>query len=404
VGEVTTSVAEFEFTSRNVALIRAVPALRAVASPSDPKRLLIDATDGSEEIQAASEVMSRFVPLEKTPSALYWSEAPRVIVSDLGVTEIESRVGAATVSTADPAAFRKVAVIRALPSATESARPDPLTTATAGFSELHATNCVKSWVSSFANTPCAVNCLLFPWTTVLLEGVIRRDATSADVRAVVAVSPLNVADIIVVPRVLVPMEKTPLPGDVAIAASDELQTAEFEKSCIAVFSRMPIAWNRLLVPGTVVTFEGVTASEARGETVATVEPLTVPEVAVMVAVPELAIALSTPAWLTSAIEGSDELQLMPSVRTRESPFEKKPVACIRTDVPGARLTGDGLTASAISSPVVFGDRRTSSISPIHASAKSRRKKMICVRRRRGPFVMLLISDVRGVLRNALFTV
>jgi hypothetical protein len=68
---------------------------------------------------------------------------PRVMLAAAGVTAIDTKAGGPTVNAAEPLIVPEVAVIVALPCATDKARPALLTVATVVEDELQVTDEVR---------------------------------------------------------------------------------------------------------------------------------------------------------------------------------------------------------------------------------------------------------------------
>ena len=75
-----------------------------------------------------------------------------------GVTAMEDRAAEVTVRVMRPEIFPEVAIIVAVPLATDVARPLPLTLATAILDDLHVTCEVISWLALSEYVPEAANC------------------------------------------------------------------------------------------------------------------------------------------------------------------------------------------------------------------------------------------------------
>ena len=88
-----------------------------------------------------------------------------------GVTAIDWRVAAVTVSTVEPVTPLSVAEIVEVPAATPVASPAALTVATAVSAEAHVTWLVMFCVVLSENVPVAVNCSVVPVTMLGLAGV-----------------------------------------------------------------------------------------------------------------------------------------------------------------------------------------------------------------------------------------
>lgn len=92
--------------------------------------------------------------------------------------------------------------------------------------------------------------------------------------------------VIVAPPMPVPVAN-PLAPIVATVGADELQFTALVNSCVLLSLNVPVAVNCCVVPFAIAALPGLRASEVRtgGVTVNAAEPLIVPEVAAIVAVP-----------------------------------------------------------------------------------------------------------------------
>ena len=89
-------------------------------------------------------VRSWVVPFEKVPVAVNCVVVPRAMLGLVGATSIETSVAAVTVSVVLPAIEPEVAVILAVPTPVEAARPVPLTVATTVEEVLQTTDVLRS--------------------------------------------------------------------------------------------------------------------------------------------------------------------------------------------------------------------------------------------------------------------
>ena len=89
-----------------------------------------------------------------------------------GVTDIEDRVAAVTVSVVVPTVPPNLAVMVVVPAARAVARPFPFTVATAGSEDSQVTSEVILWVPPPANVPVAKNCWVACGAMTGLAGVI----------------------------------------------------------------------------------------------------------------------------------------------------------------------------------------------------------------------------------------
>ena len=101
---------------------------------------------------------------------------------------------------------------------------------------------------------------------------------------------------------------------VATAVFEDVQVTEVVRSTVVPFCRMPTAVYCCVAPEEIDWLAGVIEMDARFATVTftVVEPLTPPDVALMVADPE-ATPVTNPVELTVAMATSDDAQLAESV-------------------------------------------------------------------------------------------
>jgi len=153
-----------------------------------------------------------------------------------------------------------------------------------------------------------------------LDGVIAIDARAGV--TVKVVDPLIEPEVavMVVDAAATPVA-SPLLVMVAAAGFDELQVAELVRLLVVPLEYVPVAVNCCMPPTGTDGLEGVRAMETKlgVETVRTVDPLTVPEVAVIVDVPA-ETAVANPAALMIATLGSEEVQTTEFVRLAVVPL------------------------------------------------------------------------------------
>src|SRR5208283_2644235 len=109
---------------------------------------------------------------------------------------------------------------------------------------------------------------------------------------------------------------------VAAAGFDELQVAEAVRLLVVPLEYVPVAVNCCVDPPATEELEGVTAMDTRVAEVAvrTVDPLIVPEVALIVVLPA-ATAVANPAELIVATLVTEEVQVTELVRFAVVPLE-----------------------------------------------------------------------------------
>jgi hypothetical protein len=221
--------------------------------------------------------------------------------------------------------------------------------ATVADEELHVATDVTSCVLPSVYVPVAVNACVVPSAIVAVGGLIAIDTSVAGFTTSVAV-PLTVPELI--PIVVVPVPAVlacpivpAVPLIVATVAAVELQCPLCVRSCVVPSVKVPVAVNCCVVPSGIVAIGGLIAidTSAAPVTVSTVDPLTVPDVALTVAVPVPTLC-PTPALLIVAVAGVSELHVAVLVRVCVLPSVYVPVAVKACAVPSARVGVAGVTA------------------------------------------------------------
>jgi hypothetical protein len=102
----------------------------------------------------------------------------------------------------------------------------------------------------------------------------------------------------------------------ATDVNDELQLAALVRSCVLPSLYVPVAENCWLVPSGIEALAGVMETEISigAVTVTLAEALTLPEAALILAVPNN-VAATSPAALTGATEGWDDVHVAEAVRS-----------------------------------------------------------------------------------------
>jgi hypothetical protein len=353
---VTVNVALLEVIPDSLAVMMVVPSATDVASPFVPDVLLMVAIPVSEEFQVTDDVRSCVVLSEKVPMAMNCLICPRAMLGFDGVTEIDSNTGAVTVSVAEPDMLENVAVMSVDPSATAVAKPFELDVllivATPGFDEVQVAHVTKSCLVLSANVPVAANCSVVPLAMLAVGGVNAIDVSAEEVSVAEPVIPPYFAVIEADPGALAsarPFEPA-ISLTVATPIFKESQVAHVVKFCTVKSASVPVAANCWVVPGAMLGGAGgagVTVIDATGDVVSVVDPIMLPEAAVMRVEPMVMVAVANPCepgvLLTSAIPGSDESQVTDAVRFRLLLSANVPVAVNCTVVPGAMLESAGAT-------------------------------------------------------------
>jgi hypothetical protein len=238
-----------------------------------------------------------------------------------------------------------------LPAAKLLARPwlpaELLIVAAVVFEESHVTEEVRSCVLASVNVPVAVNWVVFPAGVEGFAGVTVIEARPTSKVVDPAIEP-DVAVIMVVPAAA-PLAKPWLPTElliVAAAALDELHVTEVVRFCVLPSVNVPVAVNCCVLPSAIEGYAGVTANEtsAGAVTVRLVEPLTEPEVALIVVVP-LEALLAKPWPVIVATAAFEEFQVAVVVRFCVLPSVNVPVAVNCRFLPSGIEESAGVTTS-----------------------------------------------------------
>ncbi len=156
-----------------------------------------------------------------------------------GVTAIDTRLAAVTVSVAVPVRPSTAAPMVVVPTAAEVARPcEPaaLLIVAAGLDELQVTRVVRGCMVPSVYTPVAVNCWVVPSAMLGFAGVTLIETSDAPltVNTVEPVAPFKAAVMVDVPP-LTPVAKPTLPGALLMVATkrfDELQVTDVVMFCV----------------------------------------------------------------------------------------------------------------------------------------------------------------------------
>ena len=187
---VTVSVVD-PLIAPEAALIVLVPAATPVANPP----AVIVATVVVCELQVTEPVKFCVELSEKVPVAVNCSVALFAIEGFIGVTAIDTSVGAVavTVSSVVPSTAPEAASILLVPVATPVANPPAVIVTTPVDCELQVTELVKFCVELSEKVPVAVNCSVLPFAIEGLAGVTAIDTSVAEV-TVSTVDPLTVPE------------------------------------------------------------------------------------------------------------------------------------------------------------------------------------------------------------------
>jgi len=195
------------------------------------------------------------------------------------------------------------------------ASPAVLLLATVALSEVQVTELVRFCVLVSLNVPVAVNCWVVPLGIEGLAGVTAMDTSVATV-TVSVVEPVTLPEVAWMVALPVPAAvASPAVLLLATVVLSEVQVTELVRFCVLVSLNVPVAVNCCVVPLGIEGLTGVTAMDTSVATVtvSVVEPVTLPEVAWMVALPVPA-AEASPAVLLLATVALSEVQVTELVR------------------------------------------------------------------------------------------
>jgi hypothetical protein len=341
VGDGTVSMVLPDTMPPEKAAIRVEPDATAVANPV----VLIVAVAVEVEVQLTLPVMFCVVPLLNVPVAVNCKVRPGVSDGFAGVTVIDDKMAAETVSVADPEMLPEVALIVVVPTATAVASPAALMVAVAGVPEAHVTLVVMFCVVPLLSVPVAVNCRVSPAAIDKVAGVTAMETKVGGVTVRVVEPEMfpEVAVIVVAPAATAVAS----PAVLIVAAAGVLEfhvALEVRFSVVPLLS-VPVAVNCRVSPVASEELAGVTAMDTKVAAVAVspVDPWMLPEVAVMVVVPG-ATAVASPAALIVAAAGVLEAHVTLAVSFCVVPSLNVPVAVNCCVVPAASEGFVGVTA------------------------------------------------------------
>jgi hypothetical protein len=160
-----------------VAVIVELPTERACARPV----ALIVATAGTDDVQVTEAVRFCVLLSLKVPVAVNCWVCPAGTLIGLGVTAMDCKVAAVTVSVVLPLMAPEVAETVDEPTLAPVARPPAVIVATEVIAETHVTVPVKFCVLLSLKVPVAVNCCVRPFATEGFAGVTAIDCNVATV-------------------------------------------------------------------------------------------------------------------------------------------------------------------------------------------------------------------------------
>ncbi len=282
----------------DVALIVEVPTPAPVARPP----VLIVAVVVVPDDHVTVDVRFCVLLSLKVPVAVNCCVAPLPIDGVAGVTVIDCRVAAVTVSKVEPLIEDDVALIVEVPTPAPVARPAALIVAVVVVPEDHVTVLARFCVVPSLNVPVAVNCCVAPLVIDGFAGVTAIDCSVAAV-TVRTVEPLIAPDVALIVEVPTPAPVArPAVLIVAVVVVPDDQVTVDVRFCVVPSLNVPVAMNCCVAPLAIDGFAGVTAIDCSvaAVTVSKVEPLMDDDVAVIVEVPTPA-PLASPEVLIVAV-------------------------------------------------------------------------------------------------------
>ena len=287
-------------------------------------------------------MMSWMLPSLKVPMAMKEDEKPACRVRVAGVTAMELRVAAVTVTEAVPEMVPEVAVMVAVPAPTAVTRPLASTVATAVLELLQTAVELRSWTLKSLKKPVAVICwvVLTPRVRGVGSTVMELSVAVVTVRSVEPLTPAVVAVIVAVPTAT-PVAR-PAGETVATAVLELVQATVLVRSSLLPSLKIPKAVIWTVKPAATAGRLGVTEMDTRVAfvTVKLAVPVIEAWVAVMLTVPGMR-PVATPAASMVATVMSLLLQAAVLVRSRELPSLKIPVAVYgRVNPAASRALGE----------------------------------------------------------------
>src|SRR5580704_1177846 len=219
--------------------------------------------------------------------------------------------------------------------------------ATAALEDVQYPDCVTSCVVPSLKVPSAMKFWVVPSAMPADPGLMVIDTSTACV-TVSIVDPLIAPEVAVMFAVPLPaLEASPALLMVAVDGVSDDQAAVAVRSIVLLSVNEPVALNCCVVPSPIEGLAGaiVIETSAAAVTVIVVEPVTLPLVALIVAVPvpEAVTRPGVPPKLISAVEGAPELHCTVCVRFCVLVSLKVPVAVNCCEAPSEMVGMAGVT-------------------------------------------------------------
>src|SRR5829696_2472234 len=182
------------------------------------------------------------------------------------------------------------------PVAAAVPRPVASIAMTAGSDDAHVASDVRSCDVPSVNVPVAVNCCLSPFAIVAATGVTEMLTSAAGVTVRLADPDSAPAAAVMIVEPICALAANPEALMAAVVGADDDQATDPVMSSVVPFVYVPVATNCCEVPSAIEGDAGVTVTETRdgAVTVSVVDPLTVPEVAVIAVIPSAELAARPP--------------------------------------------------------------------------------------------------------------
>jgi hypothetical protein len=142
---------------------------------------------GFDDFQLTPARLPPKLPSLNVPVAVNWMEVRAAILGFAGLIVIPTKCAVETVSAVEPLMFPKAAETVVVPVATLVTAPVLATMASAGFEQVHSTECETSCVLLSLKVPVAANCFIVPVAMLELDG-----GTAIDIR----LAPVTVNDVL----------------------------------------------------------------------------------------------------------------------------------------------------------------------------------------------------------------
>jgi hypothetical protein len=245
-----------------LAMMTAEPVDTVLAMPV----VLMVATVIPEELQVTEEVRSCVPPLVSAPIAVNCWVWPSGTEGLAGVTLMETKAAAVTVSVVLPEAPPETALIVVEPAPPLLAKPAMLMVATVVTEELHVTEEVRFCVLPSVYVPVAANCWVLPGGIVALAGVTTIEVSCGGVTVSVVLPEMLPEMAMMIVEPVPTLLAKPAVLMVATVVTEEFHVAEEVRFCVLPSMYVPVATNCWVLPGGIEGVAGVTVIDASAAT------------------------------------------------------------------------------------------------------------------------------------------